>query len=202
MLARVRICCHRASVAMVVRLAACGPSVEPEGPAASTETSAAEISSADTTSSSSSSTSASSSTSDTSSSGASTGPVDPETYCAQFIEPRACLGNEREVYCDWVEATPVTLAEGSCTLADPIGECLAINGNTTVGGCFPPEGCPSEPFFTEVDGQVRVIVQCGGSLPFGYEPCTYVEPGVFEPPECGCICDEPVETDDDGGSST
>jgi hypothetical protein len=36
-------------------------------------------------------------------------------------------------------------------------------------------------------------MQCGGSPPVGYEPCTYVEPGVFDPPECTCLCTEPID---------
>jgi hypothetical protein len=123
---------------------------------------------------------------------ATAGPIDdPEAFCAQFTEAQRCeyIDEAARVFCAWVTVTPVTIVAAACELGEQIGSCLAVTGATTAAGCIPPPGCDGEPWFREVDGEVRVTLQCGGSPPVGYEVCTYVEPGVFEPAECACVCD-------------
>jgi hypothetical protein len=124
--------------------------------------------------------------------------VDPEEVCGQITDIKECAFYEdehgREIYCDWVTPTTVTLDGSTCVLDEAEGSCLAVTGATTAAGCAPTPGCDGEPYYREVDGEVRVLMQCGGSPPVGYEPCTYVEPGVFEPAECGCLCDETDST--------
>ncbi len=132
----------------------------------------------------------------------STGPIDDvEAFCAMRASPDDCsyFDEEAGVYCAWWPVTPVTLSGGTCELAEPVGACLAMTGGTTSAGCIPPPGCEGEPWFRVVDGTVNVSMQCGGSAPIGYEPCTWVEPGVFDPVECGCLCDEPLDPDSSGG---
>lgn len=132
--------------------------------------------------------------------------VDPDGFCEQFLDRETCQGAQPpvDVFCDWTVATPVRLLNGQCQQNQAVGACTPLTGGTTSAGCSPPEGCDSEPFFLPGDGQVFVIFQCGGSLPIGYEPCALIEPGLFDPPECGCLCDAPgatTGTSDDGSSS-
>ncbi len=131
------------------------------------------------------------------------GPLDPEAFCAQFLDRDGCQQAEApsDVFCGWTVSTPVRLVDGACQLNTANGVCALLTGDTTVGGCFPPEGCDSEPFFLPGDSEVFVIFQCGGSLPVGYEPCVLVEPGLFDPPECGCLCDEGFGTSDGTGAT-
>ena len=133
-----------------------------------------------------------------------TGPIDDaEAFCAQFTEPSDCtfIDDAQGVYCSWTEVTPVTVEAGACMLGEPVGSCEAQTGNTTAAGCGPPPGCDGEPFYLDHGGEIRVFLQCGGSGPLDAQPCTYIEPGVFEPPECGCLCDVPLGGSSSGGSS-
>jgi len=146
----------------------------------------------------------SSATGSASETSASTGaPSDPEAFCAQFTDAQSCpYGDEAQmIWCEWVEITPVSIDNGRCVLGEPLGECLAVTGGTTVGGCVVPPGCESEPYWSVVDGEMRVTFRCGGSPPLGYEPCTFVEPITFEPAECGCLCDAPMATSGDGSAT-
>jgi hypothetical protein len=134
----------------------------------------------------------------TSSSGSSSGTAsgstgsieDPEAYCGQFDTAETCSfwDLDQGVFCEWMEVLPASLEDGACVVGSPIGRCFALTGATTAGGCAPPEGCDGDPFFLEVDGTVAVYTMCGGSGPFGGEPCTDLGEGEFEPPECGCLC--------------
>lgn len=129
---------------------------------------------------------------------------DPDTFCDQFLDREACEAAvpPRDVFCGWTVSTPVRLSNGMCQLNSASGVCSVLTGGTTTQGCFPPEGCDAEPFFLPGDGETHVILQCGGSLPVGYEPCVLVEPGLFDPPECGCLCDEPGATTGDDSDTT
>ena len=151
-------------------------------------------------------TTSSSTTSSTSSGSASstTAIDDPEAFCAQFASREDCgfTDEAQGVYCSWYEITPVTLDQNACVLGTPVGSCYAASGNTTDPGCAPPPGCDGQPHYLELDGQIGVFSLCGGSGPTDGQPCTYVEPGVFDPPECGCICDALTGTSSGGGEGT
>jgi|GEM_PF-2141773 len=129
--------------------------------------------------------------------------LSPEEFCAQF-ERNDCgsFDGGEESFCGWVEITPVSIEADACVLGDVVGRCVPVDGNSTADGCGPPAGCEGEPFQIDLDGQLGAFFQCGGSAPIGSSPCTYVEPGVFEPAECGCICDEPSGGSSSGGGSS
>jgi hypothetical protein len=119
--------------------------------------------------------------------------IDPEEVCSQITDPKGCQ-SDSEVYCGWIAPTSVTLDGATCIRDEGEGSCLAVAGPGDTDGCAPTPGCGGQAYFREVDAEIRVVVLCGAAPPVGYEPCTYMEPGVYEPAECGCLCDETDST--------
>jgi len=118
------------------------------------------------------------------------GPLDPDAYCAQFATQETCTWTDEDgPYCTWEAVVPVSMENGACLVDEPQWSCQAMTGATSAAGCGQqPDGCTSDLFYARVGDRVEVSEQCGGSPIVGFEPCTYIEPGVYDPPECGCVC--------------
>jgi hypothetical protein len=134
-----------------------------------------------------------------------TSTVDPEAFCAQFDAFDSCSMQRPDApaFCFWETIYTVSLNGGQCSVDEERGMCIVGEGEVSDPSCGTPPGCDTNPYFRVVDGVVEAVPTCGGSLPADFEPCTLVEEGMWDPPECGCLCEAlGIGSSSTGGTST
>ncbi len=117
--------------------------------------------------------------------------MDDDAYCATFLDVDSCIAADFEGpgTCVWETIYVVSMDAGQCAVDQTRELCLATAYDATDPGCAGLPGCPTEPFFRTDGTQIETVPRCGSSPPNGFEPCTFVSEGVFEPAECVCLCE-------------
>lgn len=132
----------------------------------------------------------------------STGALDFDAYCEAFADRDACAA-ATEATCIWSDVTRYD--PNTCEVLADVSSCFWTPVDSTDPGCAVAPGCDAQVDYQQVDGAIELSEYCGGPRPSGFEPCTYVSEGVFEPASCGCACTGGGGTSSGGdteGSST
>ena len=121
----------------------------------------------------------------------SSSPADDDAFCATFVDIDSCQAAEiaGPATCVWDTIYTVSLDGDQCSLDDTQQRGLAAAFTSTEPGCAGVSESATEPWFRTDGAQIETIATCGGTPPNGFEPCTFVSEGVFEPPECVCLCE-------------